>query len=131
MSTQTHAAALQTSPNWGITPARIEAAVRLIAQTVNPLRIVAFGSWARGEHRPDSDWDVAVVLDESSNREAARNLYTTLQGVDMSMDLLTMTWEHHLQFKDSMNSVHHDIEKEGILVYERMLDGCTSRVTAA
>ena len=99
--------------------------------TVNPLRIIAFGSWARGDHRPDSDWDVAVILDADSNREAARHLYTNLQGLDMSMDILTVDFERHVRFRNSINSVHHDIDKEGIVLYERALDGCTSRTAAA
>ena len=120
MSSQTHAAALQPpSFGWGITPARIEAAVRLIAETVHPFRIIAFGSWARGEHRPNSHLDVAVLLDARSDREAARNLYSTLENVHMSMDILTVDCERHLKFKDSINSVHHDINKEGIVLYER------------
>ncbi len=49
----------------------------------------------------------------------------------MSMDTLTVEWERHVRFRDSINSVHHDIDKEAIVLYQRTFDGSASRLTAA
>lgn len=43
------------------------------AASVRPEAIVLFGSRARGDHRPDSDWDVLVLLpDDMANIGADR-----------------------------------------------------------
>ncbi len=117
--------------DWGVTQERIDEAVRRIVEAVNPLRVVAFGSWARGESRPDSDLDIAVILDEASNVEQARMLYMTVHGIDMSMDILTPTLEHHLKFSVSPNSVHGDIKRDGIVLYDREQEGSSSATFAA
>jgi predicted nucleotidyltransferase len=40
----------------------------LLAQEKKPLSIAVFGSWARGDNRPDSDLDVLVEVDYASTR---------------------------------------------------------------
>ena len=49
-------------------------------------RLILFGSRARGDARPDSDWDVAVILrDYDGNREEANRL------ADLAFDILLET----------------------------------------
>lgn len=43
-----------------------------IVRAVDPYRIILFGSRARGDSRPDSDYDLLVVLDRVDDRRAAR-----------------------------------------------------------
>ena len=43
-----------------------------IVRAVDPVRIVQFGSRARGDARPDSDYDLLVVLDRVKDRRAAK-----------------------------------------------------------
>ena len=43
-------------------PEVIEQLIRRIIELVQPLRIILFGSAARGEMGPDSDIDVLVVM---------------------------------------------------------------------
>jgi len=68
-----------------------EAAVRrflgLIAGRYNTAGAIVFGSRARGNHRPDSDADVAVLL----SGEHQRFLPTKLAMSDMAFDVLLET----------------------------------------
>lgn len=56
---------MSTSP----TPrtADLKRLVRLVVETVHPLRIVLFGSAARGELHEDSDVDLLVLMPDGSN----------------------------------------------------------------
>jgi len=48
----------QTQPLWTATPEKIAEAVRRIVAAVSPVRIILFGSQARGEGGRDSDVDL-------------------------------------------------------------------------
>lgn len=43
-----------------------------IVRAIDPVRIVLFGSRARGDNQPDSDYDLLVILDQVNDRRAAR-----------------------------------------------------------
>ena len=51
-----------------VTDEKIEELVRRIVDAVHPLRIILFGSAARGEMGPHSDIDVMVVMPEGTER---------------------------------------------------------------
>jgi predicted nucleotidyltransferase len=105
--------------DWGITEERIRQAVRRIVEVCNPLQVIAFGSWARGEQRPDSDLDLAVILEDSPEAMARRPRYSMLDGIRMSIDLLVATQSRHEQLRGSVNSIHGCIAREGIVLYDR------------
>ncbi len=58
--------------------------VRRIVEAVHPLKIILFGSAARGEMGPDSDVDVMVVMPEGTHRgETAGDMYQRVRGVKL------------------------------------------------
>lgn len=59
----------------------------LLARRYDIAQAVGFGSRARGTHRPDSDADVAVLL----NGERQRVLPTTLAMAEVAYDILLET----------------------------------------
>jgi predicted nucleotidyltransferase len=107
------------SSDWGITEERVRQAVQRIVEVSNPLQVIAFGSWARGEQRPDSDLDLAVILEDSPDAMARRPRYSMLEGIRMSIDLVVATQSRYEQFRDSINSIHGYIAREGIVLYDR------------
>src|ERR1700761_340158 len=127
MAVSAQPVASRTTPSldWGVTPERVEEAVRRIIEAADPLRIVVFGSRARGDHRADSDLDLAVMVDSAEDTQKVT--YHTLEGRRMSVDLLVYSRERHEKFCRSINSVHSYIDREGVVLYERNANRSPSR----
>ena len=70
----------------------LEDLVRRVVEAVHPLRIILFGSAARGEMGPDSDLDVLVVMpDGVHRRRTAQTVYRSLRGLGMAKDVVVVT----------------------------------------
>jgi predicted nucleotidyltransferase len=72
---------------------------RLLGELVNrtvaaahPVRIILFGSAARGAMGPDSDLDLLVVVrDGVHRRRAAQAIYKSLRGIGFAKDVVVVT----------------------------------------
>src|SRR5450759_378716 len=68
------------------------AATRTIVERFAPERIVLFGSRARGDHQPESDYDLIVVLDTPLARgERDRPIRDALHGAEHHVDVIVYT----------------------------------------
>ena len=105
--------------DWSVTPEKIEEAVRRIIEAANPLQIIAFGSRARGDHRPDSDLDFAVILDAPQEEVHKRLPYTVLEGIRMEVTLIVASKSKYDLHRPWLNSVFNSIDQEGIILYDR------------
>ena len=101
-----------------VTPEKILSAVRRIVAIARPSRVVAFGSRARGNHRQDSDLDIAVIIDNYDSEVDKRPIWRSDLGECMSIDLLVVGRERYEYMRDSIISVHHDIANEGVVLYD-------------
>ena len=73
-------------------PKMIDELVRRIVEVVHPLRIILFGSAARGEMGPNSDIDVLVVMpDGVHRRRTVQEIYRHLWGFGFAKDILVVT----------------------------------------
>ena len=99
-------------------PEVIEQLVRRIIELVQPLRIILFGSAARGEMRPDSDIDVLVVMPEGVHRRrTAQLLYRQIRGLGVPFDILVATPDDLERHKDNIGLIYQSILREGREVY--------------
>jgi len=92
--------------------------VRQIVEAVHPLRIILFGSAARGEAGPESDIDVMVVMPEGTHRRhTAQHLYRSIRGVTTPFDVLVATPDDLERHRDNPGLIYHDILEEGRTIY--------------
>jgi predicted nucleotidyltransferase len=101
-----------------VTPEKVLDVVETIIANARPLQITAFGSRARGTHRPESDFDLAVMLEEYEPGRRPPPISRSDLNPWMPIDLLVFNRARHEFMKDSIISVHHDIEKEGVTLYD-------------
>jgi hypothetical protein len=93
--------------------------VRRLQQLYQPEKIYLFGSTARGESGPDSDYDLMVVVPDStpvSLRDSGR-AYKAIWRLGVAADVLVWShsdFEDRLQLKASLPST---IGREGKLLY--------------
>ncbi len=102
-----------------VTEEKILAAVERIVEVANPVRIVAFGSRARGDFRPESDLDLAVIVDHLEPAEKPPVTRSMLGGLGMSMDLLVFGAERHEHMRHMLGSVNDEIDLHGVVLYNR------------
>jgi uncharacterized protein len=94
--------------------------IERIVQRFNPVRIILFGSHARGEARWDSDLDLLVVLPSVDNkRQAAVEIRRALNGVPVSKDIIVTTPEEIAARGNVVGLILRPALREGRVIYER------------
>lgn len=100
------------------TDEQLDELVKRIVEAVHPLRIILFGSAARGEMGADSDVDVLVVMPENaSRRRTAQYLHTRLFGLPFSVGILVTTPSMLEKHKDNIGLVYRQILAMGRELY--------------
>jgi predicted nucleotidyltransferase len=93
--------------------------VRRLAEVYHPLRIYLFGSTARGDAGPNSDYDLMVIVPEDAlpQLQSEDLAYRALRGTGTAADVLVWTrndFDGQLHLKASLPST---IIREGRLLY--------------
>ena len=96
----------------------IDQLVERVVALVNPLKIILFGSAARGEMGPDSDLDVLIVMPEGVHRrKTAQYLYREIRGLGVPFDILVTTPESLEKHKNNIGLIYYTILEEGKEIY--------------
>jgi uncharacterized protein len=103
-----------------MTPADyIQVMAERIVQDFDPVKIILFGSHARGEAGPESDIDLLVVLPEVANkRQAAVAIRRALAGLPVTKDIVVTTPEEIARRGDLVGTVLRPALREGKVLYE-------------
>lgn len=93
--------------------------VRRLVEAYKPERIYLFGSKARGDAGPESDYDLMVIVPDHAppERRRSRLAYERLWGTGTAADVLVWTknaFEKRLHVKASLPAT---IKREGKLLY--------------
>jgi uncharacterized protein len=92
----------------------VRSLVEQIVAATHPMRIVLFGSAARGDMGPNSDLDVMVVVPDGSHpRQVARLLYHRITGLGSPFDLVVTTPSVLEAHKGNIGLIFHRILAEG------------------
>ena len=92
--------------------------IRRIVDVAKPDRIVLFGSAARGEAREESDIDLLVVKKGVPHRRRlAQEIYVSLIGIPVPVDVIVVTTEDVEELKDSIGTIIPAALTEGIEIY--------------
>lgn len=107
-----------------VTEALLQRMVRAIVAEVDPLRVVLFGSHARGDAHRDSDVDLLVVEDEPFGAARCRldeyeRIYLAVAGLGVAKDILLYSADEIDYWRDSLNHVVGRALREGRVLYER------------
>jgi predicted nucleotidyltransferase len=89
-----------------------------IVQLASPLRVLLFGSRAKGEGSVTSDYDLLVIVkDGEGRRRTAQMLYREIKGVKIPFDLIVATESDIADYADNPFMVFNSALKEGIELY--------------
>ncbi len=103
-----------TAPDW------IETMIDRIIRDFHPLRLVLFGSHARGDAHPESDVDLLVVLPHVTNkRQVTVEIRRVLTDLPVCKDIVVTTPEELARRGDLVGTVLRPALREGKVLYER------------
>ena len=96
----------------------LERAVELIVAAAEPVKIILFGSAARGDMGEHSDLDMLVVIRPGQHRrQTAQKIYRNLVGLGFAVDLVVVTTADLKHFKNEPGMIIATALKEGRELY--------------
>ncbi len=107
-----HAEILQHDP-------RLAEVVRRLVAAYKPQLIYLFGSVARGEAGPDSDYDLMVIVPDDAlpDRRRSRLAYQSLRGTGIAADVLVSTRSRFERRAHVVASLPATVLREGKLLH--------------
>jgi predicted nucleotidyltransferase len=105
----------------GPVPAVPAVLIERIIQHYDPIEVILFGSHARGEAGPDSDWDLLVVVDDDTPPEKLRlrYAYQAIAGTRIAADVVPVRASRFRERSSVVNTLSNWAAVEGKVVYAR------------
>ena len=90
-----------------------------IVRHFNPVQIILFGSYARGEAHPHSDIDLLVVFSECADkRKTTVEIRRVLKDMPVPKDIIVSTREELERKRDWGGTVLRPAQQEGVILYD-------------
>src|SRR5580658_5572376 len=99
----------------------IEEITRRLVEFYRPVRIYLFGSEARGEAGPDSDFDFCVVLPDEAPESLykAKGVHRNLWGLRAAVDVVRLPFgDFEFRARHVLSSLPATVVREGKILYE-------------
>ncbi len=91
-----------------------------LVRALDPVRITLYGARAKGDQRPDSDYELLVILDQVDDRRAARiEVRRLLDDLPISKDVIVAPLAALDDPDDPPSSALYWALQEGQTIYER------------
>ena len=109
--------AIAAAKSLHLPPALRDAAARLAAAT-RAEAVVLFGSRARGEARPGSDWDLCVVLpdDTPAGSVTPALLWRLVADLPLAIQVVPIRRSVFVARRGLVNSLSRDVAEDGVVV---------------
>lgn len=107
----TAAALLEAEP-------RLGELISLCRSELGAEEVWLFGSRARGDHHPDSDWDLLAILPDEAPEEALDPVrgWEVRRRSGLHADLLVVTRSDFLDAQDSVTTLSSVVAREGVRI---------------
>lgn len=87
------------------------------------LKVILFGSRAKGEAKEDSDWDFFIVINEEidfkTKKEIISSIYKKLvEELNDDFEIVITSLRKFNEAKNVVGTLSYEVEKDGMLVWE-------------
>jgi uncharacterized protein len=87
-------------------------------KSLNPVKIILFGSYAYGKPTEDSDLDLCVVKENVKSRhDEKKEIRERLKDINIAKDILVPSLEEYEFYKTQIGSVYMDIDQKGRILW--------------
>jgi predicted nucleotidyltransferase len=101
-------------------PSILPQLVARIVEVLHPVQVWLFGSRARGEARPDSDWDIMAILPDEAPEEDLDlgSVWGRLRDLRLQrVEIFTMTRSEFEEWNRSLGTLAEIVASTGVVVY--------------
>jgi uncharacterized protein len=99
----------------------IQVLLARIVERYHPEQVWLYGSRARGDARPDSDWDLFIVApDDTDEHDLSPVVAGELRrGAGVYADLIPCRVSEFHEDREVVNTLCNEVVCDGVLIYER------------
>ena len=98
----------------------LEKAIKTIVKVAKPDKIILFGSHAKGDDKPESDYDLLVLKrGVKKQRSLTHKIYLNFKDVGAPIDVIVADLDKYEELKTDPYLIYSEANRNGRMVYEK------------